>query len=338
MNKEELRKQQPVVYEALRNACMQKRVSGAWLFHGPYGTPKKQAAILLAQSILCQSGEDLACGECSICRRVAEGIHPDVIILDGSQKGISKEEIDGIQERFSRTSLENGERVYVILNAENASIAAQNSMLKFLEEPGAGVTAVLTTDQIGRLLPTIISRCTALPFVPLSQEACMEAAIQEGIPEEDAYFLSHTARDTEEIRQLYESDEYGKAMQMFRQFLNADGVPREELLVDYDISYRAQGSDRQKAKEANMRLLRMFFDLLLMYAEDQIRKEERGPVWYGDLLRSEKKCTEYYADMVILVTQERDRINKYNDLNLLMDQAFCRLEDLEHEYSNGTGG
>lgn len=327
MNKEELAAAQPVVYEALKNACEQNRVSGAWLFHGPYGTPKRQAAVLLAQSILCRNSNGLACGECDTCRRVAEGIHPDVLLLDGSEKGISKADIDAVQEKFSRTSLEDGERVYIIVNAENASIAAQNSMLKFLEEPGSGVTAILTSDNTGRILPTIISRCTMMPFLPMKQEDSVTIASEAGIPEEDAWFLSHMAKDRDDLLKLYESDEYEKAVMMFRQYLNLDGMKREELLVDYDISYRSQLSDRQKAKEANMRLLNGFFDLLLMYAREMIRPTGKGPEWYRQL--KAEAGMEYYGRMIILVSEEKDRVNKYNDLNLLMDQAFFRLEELK---------
>ena len=169
MIKELLEKQQPIVYRALDNACKTNRISSAYLFTGPYGTPKYEAAVLLAQSILCEKKNGLACEECNTCRRVREGTYADMMILDGKDESISKEMIDGIQEKFSKTALEeNGQRIYIIKNAENATISAQNSMLKFLEEPGSGVTAILTTDNVNRMLPTIISRCTVLPFMPRS--------------------------------------------------------------------------------------------------------------------------------------------------------------------------
>lgn len=327
MNKEELAKEQPVVCDVLQRACEQNRISGAWLFYGPQGTPKRQTAVLLAQSILCRNRDGLACGVCDTCRRTAAGLHPDVIILDGSEKGISKADIDAVQERFSRTSLEDGERVYIVVSAENASIAAQNSMLKFLEEPGRGVTAILTSDNIGRLLPTIVSRCTLMPFLPMKQEDRMKAAEEEGIPAEDAYFLSHMAREREDLLKVYESGEYEKAVMMLKQYLNLEGLKRAELLVDYDISYRAQFSDRQKAKEANMRLLNGFFDLLLMYARDMISPSGYGPGWYR-ALKPEKDVSDY-GRMIILISEQRDKVNKYNDLNLLMDQTFFRMEELQ---------
>lgn len=58
MIKELLEKQQPIVYRALDNACKTNRISSAYLFTGPYGTPKYEAAVLLAQSILCEKKMD----------------------------------------------------------------------------------------------------------------------------------------------------------------------------------------------------------------------------------------------------------------------------------------
>ena len=156
MLKDVLKQEQPVVYTALKNALEHDRVSNAYLFSGPAGTHKYDAALLLAMSLLCESGRGLACEQCGTCQRVQRGEHADMIVLDGSAGSISKEQIDDLQMRFSRTAAESGtgRAVYIIRNAENASISAMNSLLKFLEEPGSHITAILTTDNISRLLPT----------------------------------------------------------------------------------------------------------------------------------------------------------------------------------------
>ena len=127
MLKDRLKKQQPIVYRALENACRRDSVSNAYLFWGPYGTMKNEAALLLAQSIFCSETDGLACETCNTCRRVKEGLYTDLIVLDGAKKAISKEMVDAIQEQFSKTSLEGteGTRVYIIQNAETASISAR---------------------------------------------------------------------------------------------------------------------------------------------------------------------------------------------------------------------
>lgn len=339
MLKELLLEQQPVVYQALKNACEKQEVSSAYLFAGPYGTPKKEAAILLAQSIFCEQ-EGLACETCNTCRRVRENVYADLVILDGSEEAISKEMIDGIQEKFSKTALEkNGQRVYIILNAENASISAQNSMLKFLEEPGAGITAILTTDNASRILPTILSRCTILPFVPMKHDAYYQMALQAGTPQEDAYLLSHIAKNMDDMNALYpeyeeegrkESEEFQSAVGMLKQYL--DEREREDLLVDYEVSWKNKEKDAKKAKKANMVILNAFFDLLMMYAHDVILHNDNGPQWYRKALQEAEGTSEIYGKLMMIAAEEKDKVNKYNDLNLLMAQAFYELEGFNREH------
>ena len=332
MRKELLQKTQPVVYRALKNACTKDRVHNAYLFSGPAGTHKFDAALLLAMSLLCTESDGLACEQCNTCRRVLEGEHADVAVLDGSKGSISKEEIDALQERFSRTAAEqgSGRAVYIIRNAENASIPAMNSMLKFLEEPGDHVTAILTTDNINRLLPTIVSRCIRLPFVPVSAESARIAAVEKGIPEEDAALLARVVRREDELLDVYGSGEYKAAQEMMKQAVGISGE-RKMLLTDYEFSFRSQSTDRAKGKESDLRMLTLFFGLLDAYAHDAVTGKAEGPAWYRDAVRNAQYTKEQCADLIRIISEQKDRVNKYNDLNLVMCQTCWRLEEFNHE-------
>lgn len=332
MFKEFLQETQPVVYKALKNACENNRISSAYLFAGPAGTPKYEAAQLLAQSIFCENSTGLACEECRNCRRVKDGSYADLVVLDGREDAISKEMVDRLQEQFAKTALEkNGQRVYIIRNCENATLSAQNSMLKFLEEPGEGVTAVLTTDNQSRVLPTILSRCTILPFMPVDPEIYYDEAVKAEIPAEDAYLLAYTGHNVEEIRDLAESTEYKNAVSMTKEYLEAEGMRRNEFLVDYEISWRSHLSDKDKAKKSDITALRMFFSLLDLWFHDVIRKDDHGPLWYHNARMQAPYTDSDCARMIIIVNEERDLVNKFNDLNLLTDQAFYRLEEYNHD-------
>ncbi|MBQ4251725.1 MAG: DNA polymerase III subunit delta, partial [Erysipelotrichaceae bacterium] len=71
MIRDDLQKFQPVVYQVLNNALKNNRLSHCYLFTGPRGTLKLEAAYLLAQSLVCEQPEDgWACEECGSCRRV----------------------------------------------------------------------------------------------------------------------------------------------------------------------------------------------------------------------------------------------------------------------------
>ena len=75
--------------------------------------------------------------------------------------------------------------IYVLDHAENATPDALNSLLKFLEEPGSDMIAILIVEQLDRVLPTIISRCQNIPFTPLRASQCY-AAVQEELEVLDA--------------------------------------------------------------------------------------------------------------------------------------------------------
>ena len=124
---ERLQAQQPVVYQTLKHALMQKKLAHAFLFFGQKGTPRLETALLLAQSRICQHVHDgFACEECIDCQRIAEGNYADLILLDGASKSIKKEELRSMQERFNKTGLErSGQKVYILNNAENTSRGAQ---------------------------------------------------------------------------------------------------------------------------------------------------------------------------------------------------------------------
>lgn len=325
-----LEKQQPIVYHALKSACEDKRISSAYLFTGPYGTPKYEAAILLAQSILCENENGLACEECNTCRRVKEGKYADLIVLDGKEETISKTMIDELQEKFSKTALEkNGQRVYIIRNAENATVSAQNSMLKFLEEPGSGVTAILTTDNVNKMLSTIISRCTQIPFLPQSQTSYYNQLTDRGVKEEDAYFMSYIVKDMNDLPLMYDVNEekvttqFEHCVGMLKQYLNLDGLRKDELSVDWEVNWSSKLKDASSAKKENLVILNAFYELVMMYCLDVIENRQQGYEWYKNAVRNGN--IETCVKDLEIALQGKDACNKYNDLNLVFYQSLYRF-------------
>lgn len=328
MYKQLIQETEPVVYQALSSALKNDTVSHAYLFCGEAGTPKKEAAYLLAMSLFCQNRDEdgFACETCRTCGRIMKNEHLDCQVLDGSEKAISKDDVDALTASFARAGSEQGsrERVCILLDADNSSTAAQNALLKFLEEPGDDVTAILSVDGIGRILPTIVSRCTFMPFVPLPASYYYKKAVEQGVHPDDAYFLSHLVRQEEGLKEASEAESFTHAVDMFRQTFDNNG-PFQELLVDYDVSYKL--SD----KKENLKLIGSWLDLINLFAHDELLERKEGPGWYQNLLVKQKNDSGYYARMIQIVSEEKDRCSKYNDQTLLCAQAYGRLEDLKHE-------
>lgn len=137
----------------------------AYLFAGPPGTGKEEAARVFAAAILCPEH----CGTCNICGRVLRGIHPDVVILE--PEGYTYP-IEAIREAVAQSALspmEGARRIIVVEEADRIVERSQNALLKALEEPNPSVTWVLVTSVLQPILPTILSRCQIVEFAPVPE-------------------------------------------------------------------------------------------------------------------------------------------------------------------------
>ncbi|MFH0778989.1 MAG: DNA polymerase III subunit [Candidatus Eisenbacteria bacterium] len=181
--------------EFLKSSIRSDRVGNGYLFHGPRGVGKASTALAFAQALNCEKEDLEACGECSSCRRIARFMYPDVTFLFpttstneyeeivSTLKGRSEEvvfvhsfsqsasiKIKAIQDLRMTLAMgvrEGRRRVIILAHTERMKPEASNCLLRMLEEPTAGVTFVLTVTSRHILLPTILSRCQAVRFVPL---------------------------------------------------------------------------------------------------------------------------------------------------------------------------
>ncbi|ACA99693.1 MULTISPECIES: DNA polymerase III subunit gamma/tau [Cyanophyceae] len=162
---------QEAIATTLSNALEQRRIAPAYLFSGPRGTGKTSSARILAKSLNCLNAAQPTphpCGECEVCRAIANGSALDVIEIDAA----SNTGVDNIRELIERSQFAPVQcryKVYVIDECHMLSVAAFNALLKTLEEPPAHVVFVLATTDPQRVLPTIISRCQRFDYrrIPL---------------------------------------------------------------------------------------------------------------------------------------------------------------------------
>lgn len=147
------------------------------IFAGPAGVGKRQTAVATAQLLNCAhpvanartaAGDLLetdACGACPACTRIARGVHADVLIVEPGDSGSIKiESVRDIIDRAGYRPFEGRRRVVIIDDADALMPAAQNALLKTLEEPPSSSSFVLVTAQPDMLLPTVASRCPRLRF------------------------------------------------------------------------------------------------------------------------------------------------------------------------------
>ena len=170
------------VVSLLSRAAARGTVPPSLLLAGPAGVGKRRVAMALAEALNCVSPratadfEHDACDACTTCRRIARGTHPEVIVLEPGEMGSIKiESVRDVIDRAQYRPFEGRRRVVIIDDADALVPAAQNALLKTLEEPPSASVFVLVSAMPDALLPTVRSRCPRLRFGPLTPGEIAEA-------------------------------------------------------------------------------------------------------------------------------------------------------------------
>lgn len=168
------------IKEHMQAAIRDKKPFHAYLFQGEEGVGKEALARTFAAGLQCQSeSADKPCKECVSCRQMESGNQPDVIWVTREKASLG---VDEIREQLCDTMdikpFSSPYKIYLVPEAEKMTEAAQNALLKTIEEPPEYGIVILMTSNISALLPTIQSRCLTMEFRPLST-AVVESYVKE---------------------------------------------------------------------------------------------------------------------------------------------------------------
>jgi len=164
------------VRDLLRAAVANDRLPHALLFAGADGVGKRSVALALTAWLLCDEDGDDACGACASCRQVAASSHPDfqLVAVAAGKKEIGVDRSRDVK-RFTQLRPMRGTlKVAVVDDAHMLTAAAQNALLKTLEEPPEHSLLILVANNPDALLPTVRSRCQRVQFSPLPNDALVD--------------------------------------------------------------------------------------------------------------------------------------------------------------------
>jgi DNA polymerase III subunit delta' len=163
------------VVALLSRAVARETLPPALLLAGPAGVGKLRTALALGAAVNCLQPvstpelERDACGECGACRRMARRVHADLVVIEPGDTGTIKiEQVRDVIDRAGYRPFEGRRRVVIVDDADALVPAAQNALLKTLEEPPSASIFVLVSSLADALLPTVQSRCPRLRFAPLA--------------------------------------------------------------------------------------------------------------------------------------------------------------------------
>ncbi len=165
--------------EQMNEAIRLGRVAHGYCFEGPEAIGKKKMAFHFAKDLLCMQGET-ACGHCHSCQMFAAGNHPDFHVFAPEGKSIKREQAEQAIHDLQVRSYEGGYKVFLFDEAEKMTAAAQNALLKSLEEPPEQTVILLVTANPQGLLPTIRSRLQSVRFYPMDESEIVEGLLARG--------------------------------------------------------------------------------------------------------------------------------------------------------------
>jgi DNA polymerase-3 subunit delta' len=158
------------------------------LFTGPAGIGKSRAALVLAAHAACTSKTSRPCGECPPCRQVVAATHPDlqILALARGKKEIGVDLARSLKHFVQLRSVSARRKMAIVDDADRLSIAAQNALLKTLEEPPGHALLILVSASPGALLSTVRSRCQRVVFQPLPLDDVRTVLARSGLEGDEA--------------------------------------------------------------------------------------------------------------------------------------------------------
>jgi DNA polymerase III subunit delta' len=202
---------QPRATSALQRALDEDRLFPSLVFHGPPGVGKLSTALLVARTLLCTAEAGRPCDTCRSCRRIGGHalVHPDVRLIlpekksDFDRPAPEEETVSGIDPQeaqaevvrnpvwsvlidrvrqgigfLQRRPAEGRRSILIVDQAHRMEAPAANTLLKTLEEPPPHALLILVTPSWHALLPTIRSRCQAVPFHLVSRTAIVSYLVE----------------------------------------------------------------------------------------------------------------------------------------------------------------
>ncbi|MGP5073600.1 DNA polymerase III subunit delta' [Arthrobacter rhombi] len=188
---------QDAAIDALQRAATLGAPAHAWLFTGPPGSGRSNAARAFAAALQCDAPDpqERGCGQCHACRTVMAGTHPDVSLIATEKVNYQIVDVRELITRAQDRPSAGKWRVIIVEDADRMTERTTNVLLKSIEEPPPHTVWILCAPSPADVLVTIRSRCRPISLGVPSREAVAELLVRrDGLTAEQAAFAARVSQ------------------------------------------------------------------------------------------------------------------------------------------------
>lgn len=291
---------QKSIVEHLQNAIKLKKTSHAYIFSGEPGMGKKMFAKLFSMTLQCEEGGTEPCLMCRSCKQAVSFNQPDIKwVTHEKPASVSVDEIRSqVNNDITIKPYSSERKIYIIDDGDKMTPAAQNALLKTIEEPPSYGVIIILCNNSNMLLPTINSRCVELNMKAVDKNTIREYLVKK----------RHMPQDKADMAAVFSGGNIGKAIKLgeSEKFL---ALKEDVLTVVKNIEYMsaAEMGDYIKRTEEYKLDLDEFLDLMR--------------IWYRDVLiyKVSKDLSEViFKDEYKAIIDQASKVS-YNGIEIILE-------------------
>ena len=295
------------ITQHFENAIKKEKISHAYIINGEAESGKMELALQFAKALQCEDNNTVgktptgvACGKCKSCHQTDTGNQPDIRIVTYEKSGIGVDEIrEQINNDIVIKPYSSKHKIYIVPDCEKMTEAAQNALLKTIEEPPEYGIIILLTTNADKFLQTILSRCVVLNIRSVKESTIKNYLMSEfGIGSYDASVAAAFAEGNPgKAVKLATSEEFKELKNSLVQTLIAMEHGGINVITQ---AVKTAGELKKNIDE--------FFDL--MY------------VWYRDMLVY-KACKDseklIFQDDYMAIVNQSEKLS-FRDINIILEE------------------
>jgi DNA polymerase-3 subunit delta' len=249
-----------------------------------------------------------------------------VHVLEPDGNSIKKQQIQFLQEEFTKTGLESKRKIYIIEHADKMTTNAANSLLKFLEEPNQETFAFLLTENVHQMLNTIISRCQPLSFRALTSTRLVDKLVEEGFSVPLARTASHLTNSLEEAVELCRDDWFALARNLVIKLYEALFTRQQQALLFIQEKWMPHFQERKQLEIGLDLMLFIYKDMLYAQVDkgdEFVFTDEKEQIEKFALQTTQQRVTEHLS----YILQSKSRLASNVNPHLLMERLALNLQE-----------